>query len=247
MIEAKEKILTRAMDLADIRGGFPERLYMPSLGDLIENCSQNYAQQRFRVEANLRYQVKLAYEIFTEVVTYLAPHFNEIIVPVIGGNHGEFRDGQSGKNETDFSDNFDVSIWEIVDRIVHANTDQYDHVRILTPYRDLTYTFDVFGTIVGIAHGHQFGAGVNAHKKSEEWWKKQMLGQQPIGDADILLTGHFHHLNVVQNGNRVWMQAPALEGGSEWYKSTNGVESPPGLLSFTIDKSGWGRDPYIIQ
>ena len=247
-IGLKEKILDRARETNS------SHLLLPSLGDIIENCDGFYAQQRYRVEANLRYQVKIAYESMVEIVTYLAPHFNTIRIPVIGGNHGENRDSFSGKSATDFSDNWDVELWDITDRIIHANTDAYDHVVITTPHSSLTQTIDVNGKILGLAHGHQFSRGSDAQKKAIEWLKGQSLAKTRMGDCDILLSGHFHHFQMIELARTeegrltTWIQTPAMDEGSDWFYNTTGLSAPPGMLTFTIDSDGsFGRDIKILE
>jgi predicted nucleic acid-binding protein len=60
-----------------------------------------------------------------------------------------------------------------------------------------------------MAHGHQWRAG-----QACNWWAKQSHGRQPIGDADLLLSAHLHHLRIEHTGSdKTWLQVPALESG----------------------------------
>ena len=246
MVAMKELILDRYNDLK--RAGYNiTELVMPSLGDLIENCIGHYAQQKYRVQANLRYQISIGYNTIAEILMYLAPHIPHIRVPVVGGNHGEVRDSD-GQSFTDFSDNMDVAILEIVDQVLHKTTDAYDHVVITTPHKDLTQTFMVQDKVVAIAHGHQFarGKGSSPADKAIEWWRGQQEGRSPVGEADLLITGHFHYYQATERSDhRWWFQIPALEGGSEWYEQKTGLHSEPGLLTFTISENGWGNKTIL--
>jgi len=114
-----------------------------------------------------------------------------------------------------------------------------DNVGYIIPDEQMELTLDVHGTIVGFAHGHQ--AGKAQPQKMLDWWKGQMYGRQPIGDADILLTAHFHHLRVTQEGKRTWFQCPALENESTWFKHQVGVVSPAGTLSMLVGPDGWSH------
>jgi len=88
--------------------------------------------------------------------------------------------------------------------------------------------------------GHQArrGGGVSA-AKIKAWWKDQAYGMQKVADATILVTGHYHHLSVLTEGIRTHIQAPSLDGGSQWFTETAGVKSAPGLVTFTISGNGW--------
>jgi hypothetical protein len=121
--------------------------------------------------------------------------------------------------------------------------EQYAHLTVLGPQRhDETLSLDVCGTIIGLAHGHQ----VSQPNRIPDWWSRQTHGGQPIADADILVTGHFHHLRVEPVGrnphsgrSRWWMQAPTMDNGSDWYRLRKGYDSDPGLLVFTVTRDGW--------
>ncbi len=33
---------------------------------------------------------------------------------------------------------------------------------------------------------------------------------------------------------RWWVQAPTLDGGSDWYRAKSGLDTPPGVLTFSV-------------
>ena len=88
---------------------------------------------------------------------------------------------------------------------------------------------------------HSGGAGPEG--KIMKWWQGQMFGDFPVGDAEILVTGHFHHPRMMQQGNRTWFQCPSIDASIDFTART-GMWSKPGVLTFTIDKDGW--DNYKI-
>ena len=62
----------------------------------------------------------------------------------------------------------------------------------MIPENDLWLTLDVSGTIVGLAHGHQFRTGGRySHQKAVAWLSGQAFGMTDMGDSDILISGHF--------------------------------------------------------
>jgi predicted phosphodiesterase len=208
-------------------------LYVAGLGDLIEGCGDHYAMQTFGVELNLVEQVRVVRRLLVKALTTWAPLFAEVVVACVPGNHGENR--RDGKAFTDWTDNHDVAVFEQAAAVLEANPDTYGHVSFVFPDGDdLTLTLDVAGTVVALAHGHQYRSG-----KAMEWWAKQAHGMQPAGDATLLLAGHLHHLLVEQAGAKTFIQAPAMDGGSTWWKHTTGQDSPPGLLTLTVGPNGW--------
>jgi predicted phosphodiesterase len=207
-------------------------LYVVGLGDLIENCAEHYAQQTFRAELNLTEQVRVVRRLLVKALTTWAPLFEQVIVPCVPGNHGENRRG--GKSFTDFTDNHDTAVFEQAAAVLEANPQAYGHVSFLFPTgQDLTVTLDVKGTTVALAHGHQMRGG--AHK----WWAEQSHGMRSVGDATLLLSGHYHHLRLEQPGARTWIQAPALDGGSDWWTNQTGQLSAPGTLTLVVGGGGW--------
>jgi hypothetical protein len=216
--------------------GAPERIVLLGLGDLGEGCKGHYPMQAFSVVLNQQEQnhaVMLMLDHAIEAARKLAP----VDVYAIGGNHGEERN-DGGKAYTDFADNRDVSVFRTLS-FAYAKAG-LDDVRFALPTNSLTQAIDLHGVIVGIAHGHQFAGGANAVVSAEKWWKGQMAGKFPIGHADLLVSGHRHHLIVSEAmGARTFMQSPALDGGSEWFTNLTGASSRDGVLSFVVSPGGW--------
>lgn len=227
------RVQDRARDLRAI--GVPiGPLYVFGMGDIIEDCSERYPMQAFTVELNLRDQMKAARRLLADALRAWAPSFEQVVVAAVGGNHGENR--RDGKAFTSFSDNADVAIFETLEEVFAENQDAFGHMSFVLPDDRLDLTLDVKGTITTLAHGHQAGRGSTPAQKLDNWWMQQAHGMQPAGDSSLLLSGHYHHLNVVQTGQKTHIQCPALEGGSDWWRNVTGQRSAPGLLTMTIGK-----------
>lgn len=231
----------RTIDLvaARLRELRPARLVVACMGDLVEQCDGAYAMQTFSVEIDRRRQVKLGRRLLVKALQTWAPLAPEVVVPAVPGNHGENRRG--GKAFTTFGDNDDLALVEQVGEILAANPDTYGHVSFQVPGDDLTVTLDVFGQVLGLAHGHQArGGGPEPQRKLMSWWKDCAHSRHPIGDADVLLTGHYHHLQVVEHGRgRLWVQCPSLDGGSTWWEEKGGAASVAGTVTFTLGAGGF--------
>ena len=236
-----DNLVTHVRRLAKI-GRRPSRLLIIGMGDLLEGCTGFYATQEASVDLDRRSQTNLTRRLLLKLLEQWAPLVPETLVTCVPGNHGEHR--RAGKAFMGPADNDDVAIFEQV-RDVCAASPALDHVRFLIPRDELTVTVDVHGKILGAAHGHQMGRGTGPAGKARAWLADQALGQTPIGDCDILITGHFHHLQVVDLGPRLWLQCPALDGGSRWFTDTAGARATVGTLTFTVDPGGW-HDLTII-
>jgi hypothetical protein len=217
-------------------------LYLFGMGDLIENCDGHYAQQAHRVDLDLTEQVNVMRRLLLYAIERWAPLFSRVVIAAVGGNHGENR--RDGKSFTTFGDNHDVAIFHQIHDVLRANPATYGHVSFLLPKDDLTLTLDVGGVIVGISHGHVAGkGGGQPQKKLIDWWMKQAHGQQPVGDARLLITAHYHHLLVTESGSKTHIQCPALEGGSDWWRNQSGQDARKGVLTLRIGKdvspAGW--------
>lgn len=233
-------------------------LHIYNLGDLIEGCVGHYPMQTFNVELSRREQVRLGRELLTEQIVYFADDFDRLLVAGVPGNHGENRN-DDGKTYTNLGDNDDVALVEQVAEafdLASTGTSRYDHVSFRIPDNELSMTLDVHGTIVGLTHGHvgnrRPAAGKNlAHSKVWDWWYGQIMGRQPVADADLLLSGHFHYLSLLRQGNRTAIQFPPLDGGSDWFVDSNGLESNASIASLLIgggvenNQAGWS-DLHII-
>lgn len=234
------RVLTKTdaavQQLRDLRkvGHVVDSVYLPQLGDCIEGFNSQGGRLAWRNELTLTEQVRVYRRLLLYVVQSFAPLADRVVVPVVPGNHDEaVRTGD--KMSTRYDDSWAIDAASAVADVVAA-TGAADHVSFVFPARDeLTVTLDMAGTTVGLAHGHQ------TRGKTHDWWAKQAHGMQAIGDATLLLTGHYHHLKVEQMGAKTWLQAPSLDGGSTWYRHLTGQDAPPGLTTMLVGNGGWGH------
>lgn len=209
-------------------------IYLPWLGDCVEGLvSQGGALAAAgRLDLTITEQVRVLRRLMLHQVQTFAPLADRIVVPVVPGNHDEAQ--RVGKVVRRYDDSWAVEgAAAVADALRIAPG--YDHVAFVFPERDaLTITLDIAGTPVGLAHGHQFG------RDPIKWWAGQAHGMQPIGSATLLLAAHLHHLRVEQTGAKSFIQIPALDGGSTWWKHKTGQDAPPGMVALTIGAGTWG-------
>jgi predicted phosphodiesterase len=243
IMDRKQAVIDRAKELRKI-GRQVSSLNVLWTGDSIEGCLGHYPSQTFLVELDRRDQVKVGRRLLADSLMEWSKHFDEIVVAAVGGNHGENR--STGKAFTGAHDNDDLAVVEQVSEILSANPDAFGHVRFVVARDNLTLTIPAGEWIIGITHGHMARASGNAEAKLRRWWSDQAAGRQPIGDADILVTGHYHHLRIADWGGCVWLQAPALEGGSEWWRVATGEVSQIGMLTFITTREQRVTDLAVL-
>lgn len=217
------------------RGTPVSQIFIPITGDLVEGVSGWYEMQTFSVELDRRDQVKLVRRVLTELIASLASHGLPVHVAVVPGNHGENR--QNGKAYTTLNDNDDVAIVEqIADAF--ALSDKHDHVTFSFPARDrLSMTVEVLGHIVGLTHGHLARGGNGVEGKILNWFKNMAATRDPIGDSDLIFSGHYHHARFQQLvGDTLWIQGGALCDASDWFSQSAGLVSDPVVMKGTITK-----------
>ena len=207
-------------------GELPAVVYLCGLGDLVEQCTGHYPMQEFQTDLDRREQTRVVRRLILRYVDEVAKLAPRVVCVAVPGNHGENR--KNGKAYTTFTDNDDLAVFEQVAEILDANPDRYGHCSVMLA-DSLSTTFDACGVIVGLAHMHQGRSGGNPQQKVEKWWAGHALGRGNVQDADILLTGHYHHLMVSESTGRTWFQMPALDPGSAWFTEATGQHSPPGL------------------
>ena len=223
-----EESVQRHKDL--IRIGRPVgTVVLPQMGDCIEgNVSQN-GKVLGRSDLSVTQQVRVGRRMLLAWIKAFAPLTEELIVPVVPGNHDESQRYVIG----DAIDSWQVEVASAVQDACAENP-ALAHVQFRYPDRDhQTLAINVSESILGLAHGHQ-------SRDAVKWWQGQATGRTPVGDADVLLTAHYHHYKVSQVGPRLWVQIPAMDGGSPWFRDRAGLESPTGIVSFVM---GEGYDP----
>jgi len=211
-------------------------LVVAGMGDIIENCSQNYSAQPFLVELNRREQIRVARRLVRDALVKWSKLFEEVVVLAVPGNHGENR--MDGKLYTTYGDNDDVAVFEMVGDILSANKEVFGHIKFYLPEDEISMVLDLDGIGVGFAHGHiTSGGGSMPQAKIRKWWEGQVFGNRTVGDAKILVTAHYHHFSIVEFGERIHIQCPSMDGGSEWWENLSGEASRPGTLTFVVDKN----------
>ena len=218
----------------------PEKIIFCDVGDTIENFGN--AADLHQLQSNdlsLMQQVDLATSLAWETLKQLSKHA-PITYLSVGSNHCQFRVNKQRVGKV--TDDWGIHIGRTLARLskeVGLPISFYEPAE-----HDESLALDIFGDsfhVLGMWHGHQS----NNPNAVADWWRKQAFGKQPIHAATIGVSGHFHHLRVLELGStprgtsRFWIQASTLDNGSNWWRTSQGEDSQPGLVCFALEQ---GKD-----
>lgn len=194
-------------------------------GDHVEGLtSQNgRLQGQAASDLGLTEQVRVARRLLMAQIKAFAPLAENMIVPVVNGNHDEV----TRQVAADPADGWNVEIASAVQDACAENP-ALQHIQFRYPASGhQTLTVDICGTMLGIFHGHQ-------SRDALKYLSGQSAGQTALGNADVWISGHFHNFKCMDIGHRLWVQAPTTDPGSEWFRDIAGLESKPGLLTMVM-------------
>jgi predicted phosphodiesterase len=231
LLDLTEAGVQRLHDLRRI-GKSIGTVVIPLPGDHVEGItSQGGRLQGLAAsDLGLTEQTRVARRLLLAQIKAFAPLAEKIIVPVVNGNHDEV----TRQVAADPSDGWNVEVASSVQDAC-AENDHLQHVEFRFPAKShQTLAVEVSGVMLGIFHGHQ--AGNNVLKYLSE----QAAGQTSLGMCDVWISGHYHSFKSMDIGSRLWVQAPTVDPGSDWYRDRRGLSSNPGILTMVI---GEGYDP----
>lgn len=244
--ELLERVATLLERLDDVMTRQPcEDVLIVDPGDLTEGFD-NYKGQKHLNDLSHPSQLRVARALLTDIVTSVAVRHDRATVVTCPSNHGAWREGKESLGKP--SDDYGIDVHHAVSEAL-ARDPRFRHVSWVFPGEwEQSVALDVRGARVGVVHGHQR----NNPDHIPAWWKGQSHGNQPLADASILISGHWHHLRWQPCGNtrdgqsRWWFQAPTMDNGSDHYRHSSGEDSEAGLLTFTIDDDGrWDHLRFI--
>jgi hypothetical protein len=217
-----------------------QMLLLPWMGDCIEGIVSQNSRLIASLDISITEQVRSYRRLMMHQIAKLAPLCERMIIPVVPGNHDE----TTREQVMPLSDS-----WAIEGAMAVADwmdgRPGYEHVSFVFPEEgepDVTITVErnLQPYTMTFIHGHTPGV---LPGKIIEWWKGQSHGRQQAGLSDMLVTAHFHHLRVEHTGGgRTWLQIPALDGGSSWFRHRKGEMAPTGIVSVEITPGtgqGW--------
>jgi len=238
-VERFAALTQRIYELVVDQGGV-DRLILPWLGDCIEGLVSQGGKNVASLDIPITEQVRAYRRLIVHQVALLAPWAEQVLVPVVPGNHDETYRMQ----EMPITDSWAIEGASAAAEVLEASG-KYGNVQFVFPDEgEGNIVVDVGSPksplVLGFTHGHLWKTGADAALK---WWQGQSHGRQPMGQADIMVSAHLHHYRMAQTGgNRTWLQLPALDGGSQWFVRGCGEDSPAGMVSMWLTPGegvGW--------
>jgi hypothetical protein len=235
-VERVELMQSRLIE--KVKAEKPDRIVFVDCGDTVEGFDNKASANQLQSnDLSIMEQVDLATTYAWQTLKLLVALVPEITYVSVGSNHCQWRvrGEQVGKKTDDWA----VFIGRQLARLA---SEQELPIRFIEPQpHDESLCVDVFGDgfhRLGVVHGHQASRpdGVG------DWWRKQAFGRQPVADASLLVHGHFHHLRVTEmgstlnGGSRFLVGAATLDNGSNWWRTSSGEDSQPGLVCFILEQ-----------
>jgi len=228
---------TQGRLLAKIREQKPEKIIFCDVGDTIENFSN--AADMHQLQSNdlsIMQQIDLATSLAWETLKLISKHAPVVYLSV-GSNHCQWRSNKQRIGKV--TDDWGIYIGRTLARL---SKEVGLPIEFREPAQhDESLAYDIFDDkfhILGLWHGHQSPRP----DQVPTWWRQQSFGKQPVHAATIGVSGHFHHLRVLELGStprgtsRFWVQASTLDNGSNWWRTTAGEDSQPGLVCFVLER-----------
>lgn len=219
-----------------------DHIVIADCGDLIEGFSNFPAQHRTNA-LSIMDQIDVAATEMWKTITLCERHA-PVDVLSIPSNHCAWR--RDGKNLAGkVGDDWGLHISKSLER---RNEEAKRHVTFhRTGDWEETLQFDVRGTRLGLAHGHQ----VNNPDQIKNWWAK--MTHAGVLDCHVLVTGHFHFASLRPSGrdavtqkSRWHVQASTLDNGSAWVRNKMGEDGDPALTVFQINNDGFDVQSFAL-
>lgn len=212
------------------------QIALPQLGDCIEGMTSQKGKVMGRHDIGVSEQVRVGRRVLLAQIKAMAQLAPKIIVPVVPGNHDEVQRFLIGRPE----DSWAIDVVASVADIVAESEFLRERVEFRFPASDdSTITVNLSDTLYGMAHGHQSSNMI-------KWWGGQVMGRCSVANADILNVGHYHHYHAQSVGPRLFIQNPAMDNGSAWFRDKSGLESAPGIVSMVVGKDFDPRRELVV-
>lgn len=249
-----EALLMRmAQYVEDLKAHIIDKGYTKAIfadvGDVIEGFENTAGQMRTN-DRSIMDQIDLAITLEELFISTLSDHCSTVKATSIPSNHAAWRRMKDYLGTP--SDDWGVFSMKQIERLYqHTNRNNVEFF-YPKPYKKSLVIPIGSEYKLGVAHGDE----VTNPDRIPDWWAKQVHGGMPLAGADVLLTGHFHHVRIQPSGRRDedlderqkwWIQAPTMDNGSSWWANKSMGDSDPGLLVFNInEKTGFDLQSVTI-
>lgn len=216
------------------------QVHIALLGDHIEGFTSQGGANTWRTQLTLNEQIRLTRRTMMHAVQTFAQSAASVTVVAVPGNHG--RVTTANGSQTRYDDSHDTESLIAVSDACALTPGRFGHVKFYVPETDeISVVCDVAGTSVAHVHGDRYAPG-----KHFDWWRGQAFGSPAFAGADVLMSGHYHGFLAEEQGRQLFLQVPALEAESTWWRHKKGTPGNPGLLT-AVTSDGQTRHVEIVR
>jgi hypothetical protein len=217
------------------KSGKYEHIYILDLGDIIESVSNKASLNQLEGnDLSPMQQTDLAASLMFNLIKRMVK-FAPVTYGSIASNHCQNRmNGQQiGRPGLD---DWGIVIAQQLRRLTKEL--DWDVSYMVPDPHDEGFAFRYGVNTVGVVHGHQ----ANRPEGIPKWWANSTFGNQWAAPCNLLISAHFHHLQVVElsqhteGGSKFWVQCPTSDNGSDWFRLTQGTDSTTGILAIELEK-----------
>jgi len=218
-------------------------------GDIVEGCVI-YPNQAFSLDLNRKQQIECAISLILHAIDNLGPLFERVRILAARGNHGENR--INGKYTT-LDDNDDTLVFRMAKLALDRDPVFKDKIEWVIAESEAGVWMEVNGWVLATTHGDVYAkgvAGATIDKKAHTWMKNMAISRRRfgrLGEADVLITHHFHHDKMSDWGDCFWRQTPSQDNGSLYFEQATGEYSAPGMLTFVMTDSERYVDERVLR
>lgn len=211
-------------------------------GDIVDGCTI-FPHQAHHIDLSRNAQINLSTSLVLEGLDQLGPLFSAVDVLVTYGNHGENRiDGHLTRPD----DNDDLLVFQNAARVAERDR-RLSHLTFHISHGHPTASMDLGRWRVTTTHGHVFGRSKGpVEKKAWDYFSTLAASGHPAGQADLFVTHHFHHHASRDFGRMLWVQTPALDGGSKHFTDYTNQYSEPGMLTWVTTDAHRYTAPEVL-
>lgn len=215
-----------------------EEVLIAFLGDCIEGVVSQSGRNIGNNDLTLTEQLRILRHLMMQTITRFTDAGAVVTVASVPGNHDEtHRSPVNAKPHDSFAVD---SLRAVEEAFALAGRDD---VTFLYPKEsELAIATTIGGVGFLMAHGHQWNTG-----KHYQWWQGQSFSKQTGHDAQWLLAGHRHHLFIDTESDRFFLQVPALEQCSDWWRNKTGQVGNPGAVYLEVEPDGAPRVIALVQ
>ena len=197
-------------------------------GDHVTNESI-YNGQAHYIDQNLRGQVRMASEVYVDVIRSLAEAFPAVQVVCQHGNHGELR-ASGASHEANADDLF----YDAVDLALRQS--DLDNVRFITNHVDTHTEFLMRGHRGHMRHGQDGLGHIGTNSGVKRWqsWLLESADRYNDNGWDVGYWGHFHELKLEPVNGRPVLMGGTLAPAGDYENSLGIAPGRPGAWCHTV-------------